>query len=116
MPVEFLDGPAKGEVMWLLNLCPILRVVKKGDSFDALDDPKDKLPKPPFEIYAYVAKEYPHFRHVKNGSYAHANYSLCSPQPIREVMLNNEGWYIWQDNYPKPLEPKFHPMTGRRLN
>ena len=93
---NFLDGPAKGQVL-KLRRCPyFLRVVVKTaadgkQEWDALDQPGDS-PDRDERLYAYRCKELRGWIHLNTGRrpgggfFAIADYELIDPQPSDDVM------------------------------
>lgn len=103
--VEFLDGPAAGQVLALRSAPEFLRVVRSSlrtgeDQWDALDQPGD-TPKRGETLYAYRRVGKVQWMHLRcspksaSGWYAMAKYQVIEPQPDAATMRFNGLWSLW---------------------
>lgn len=107
--IQFLDGPAKGQLLILERLPHFLRAVRSVDgAWDALDQIDDE-PRPDEAIYAYVMVGEPGIMHVdgrRDGkrwsrTSKTATYRLCEHQPSDGVMRTAEFWRAWCHKHAK---------------
>ena len=95
---KFIDGPAAGQTIPIHRAPLLLRVVRDGQTWDALDQLDDKA-KPTEEIFVYIADERPRPVHIRaekgSGWYWIGNYRLLSEQPADEILRDNTRWAEW---------------------
>lgn len=95
---KFENGPAHGITLMIHRTPFLLRVTRRGEKFDALDQPKDE-PEMDEELYAYRCKDITGHIHINTGRkpgggfYPMAVYEYVDPQPSDKVM--RFGWTEW---------------------
>lgn len=98
----FIDGPAGGKTLMLKRAPLFLRVTKKHDEIDALDQ-LDDTPRRDEEIFVYVRQPGAMLKaiHLNTGSkpgggwFSRASYKLSELQPLEMEMRTNEAWRVW---------------------
>jgi len=100
---HFLDGPAKGEILYLRRAPMFLRVTRDPMcNFDGLDQ-VDDTPQPEETIFVYRRKGNSSIVHVDgrrdgkrwSGWYEFGQYELDPEQPAEAVMRDNTAWQKW---------------------
>lgn len=97
---SFIDGPAWGQHLSLRRSPFLLRVTKRGTTFDALDQVGDE-PETGEVLFAYVIAGKPSWCHIKSskpgasGFFMIAQYKLVDPQPSPEEMATRRSWVAW---------------------
>lgn len=102
--VEFIDGPALGQVLCLRRAPKLLRAVRgprgKWDALDRLGD----APQPNETVYVYARQGRPSHVHLcihdkkgrpAGGWYAVASYRLCAEQPDDAAARDTALWREW---------------------
>lgn len=100
---RFLDGPAAGRTMVLARAPLLLRVVNKGDYWDALDQLVDELaPGETATAYARCGRPTCGFVDGRGADgrrwgrrFVAAEYRVVGDQPAQEVMADNARWQAW---------------------
>jgi hypothetical protein len=97
--VEFIDGPAEGEVLFLQRAPKLLRVVRgPRGKLDALDLPQD-TPAAHESIFLYrlTGESTAMFLDGRGcrGRYAVARYQFVADRPSDRVLRHTELWRQW---------------------
>lgn len=102
--VNFLDGPAGGVKLALRRIPILLRVVRAGRRWDALDQLDDE-PEPRETIFVYRrADDVPIRKYFicsrgrgkrESGLYWEASYRVLPEQPADDQVRSTEAWQTW---------------------
>lgn len=99
---KFLDGPAEGVVLELRRAPFMLRAVRKGDKWDALDQAGDEA-NPDEEIFVYRLTAEATRVHLcrsprrLSGWIALGEYRLLPEQPEDKHVRTTKAWQDWCD-------------------
>ena len=101
--IIFLDGPAQGQRLMLKRAPILLRVVRDGAKWDALDQLED-TPKPTEEIFVYEQVGTPSWAHIcrspkagGSGMFMMAEYQALVSEhpPAEDALRDNRRWREW---------------------
>lgn len=95
---RFQDGPAAGQTLMLKRAPIFLRVTECKSKWDALDQPGDG-PRLDEKLYAYTLVAKPGAAFIDGpkirGCYPISDYRYFVPQPMDDLMRDNDLWQYW---------------------
>lgn len=120
--LEFIDGPAAGQVLRLMRTPVLIRAVSSPmGKWDALDQPDD-VPSRREKIYVYQLVDKPTSMFIQcsprsaSGHYWCGKYRfLPDHQPADFILRDNGNWDAWCESVYDELAPEWYKAAAEEL-